>query len=170
MPPQLPTTTVGDKKKKLEIKLIVVGRLRHRGAVWRSAVELTMSVVAADRFGGRLSRLCSSRRRRRTPWDSATIRIFHCPSWSRDGLCDTDDVVKRLCPHSCSVSPHACGWTSSATCELGRVSVSLRRTICTRIVQQAVVCVRLSFEICSTIADIGAHKATASHESRLYES
>merc|ERR1719326_2677316 len=31
-----------------------------------------------------------------------------CASWSRDGLCDTDDVVKDLGPHSCGVCSLMC--------------------------------------------------------------
>ena len=31
-----------------------------------------------------------------------------CGSWSRDGLCDTDEVVKDLCPHSCGSCPIIC--------------------------------------------------------------
>ena len=31
-----------------------------------------------------------------------------CASWSRDGLCESDTVVKELCPHSCGVCSLMC--------------------------------------------------------------
>ena len=31
-----------------------------------------------------------------------------CAAWSRDGLCDTDEVVKDLCPHSCGICSLMC--------------------------------------------------------------
>jgi len=47
------------------------------------------------------------------PLVSATVgfcndKDISCGSWSRDGLCDSDAVVKDLCPHSCGVCSLMC--------------------------------------------------------------
>merc|ERR1719247_3952484 len=63
------------------------------------------------------------------PLAQATIgfcndKDISCAAWSRDGLCDTDDVVKGLCPHRCGVCRGVCkdthddcpGWAKDGEC------------------------------------------------------
>ena len=45
---------------------------------------------------------------------SCNDKDISCASWVRDGLCETDEVVKDLCPHSCG--------TCTLTCEDSDVS------------------------------------------------
>merc|ERR1719213_1510769 len=48
-----------------------------------------------------------------------------CAGWSRDGMCETDEVVKELCPHSCGVCPiicsdrpeHCANWAKDGECK-----------------------------------------------------
>ena len=45
---------------------------------------------------------------RRARSRSCNDKDISCASWSRDGLCDSDAVVKDLCPHSCGVCSLMC--------------------------------------------------------------
>merc|ERR1719191_1331 len=47
------------------------------------------------------------------PFVAATVgfcndKDISCGSWARDNLCETDEVVKDLCPHSCGVCSLMC--------------------------------------------------------------
>ena len=61
---------------------------------------------------------------------SATVgfcndKDISCAGWSKDGLCETDAVVKDLCPHSCGVctimcsdkSEHCAAWAAQGECK-----------------------------------------------------
>jgi hypothetical protein len=48
------------------------------------------------------------RAHRRLARRSCNDKDISCASWSREGLCDTDTVVKDLCPHSCGVCSVVC--------------------------------------------------------------